>query len=108
MDNSPVPGVSVFGSCVAGGDGGAGRWSASECALTLGGRWLPCCTGASVAAFVLLLDGKVVLVSPVAGGFEDGRLADAWDCVEFVGRLSAIVRCLMRAKAACNSMYCLS
>ena len=42
MDNSPVPGVSVFGSCVAGGDGGAGRWSASECALTLGGRWLPC------------------------------------------------------------------
>ena len=54
------------------------------------------------------LDGKVVLVSPVAGGLEDDRLADAWDCVELVGRLSAIVRCLMRAKAACNSMHCLS
>ena len=45
---------------------------------------------------------------PVVGGLEDDRLADAWDCVELVSRLSAIVRCLMRAKAACNSMYCLS
>ena len=36
MDNSPVPGVSVFGSCVDGGDGGSGRWSASDCALILG------------------------------------------------------------------------
>ena len=42
MDNSPVPGVSVSGSCVAGGDGGVGHWLASECALTLGGRWLSC------------------------------------------------------------------
>ena len=49
-----------------------------------------------------------MLGAPVAGGLEADRLADAWDCVEFVGRLSAIVRCLMRAKVACNSMYCLS
>ena len=42
MDNAPVPGVSVSGSFVTGVDGGAGRWSASERALTLGGRWQSC------------------------------------------------------------------
>ena len=108
VDNSPVPGVSVSGSCVAGGDGGVGRWLASECALTLGGRWLSCWAGASVAAFVLDLDGKVVLASPVVGGLAAGKLADVWDCVGCVGRLSAIVRCLIWAKAAGNSIYCLS
>ena len=62
MDNSPVPGVSVSGSCVAGGR--AGRWSASECALTLGPMaillsWSLC----RCIRTVLDLDGKVVLAS---------------------------------------------